>query len=248
MQYFRSALFNLIMFVSVTIHSTLVMFTLPLPPLVRYRFASLWARFQTWVAGWLLGLKYHVTGREHLPHRTAVIMAKHQSMWETMAFQVIFPPQVWVLKRELIWIPFFGWALWLLRAIAIDRGSGRRAVQQIIEQGRDRLANGFCVVVFPEGTRVAPHHQRRFGIGGAVLAVESGHPVVPVAHNAGHYWRRRSFVKKPGTIQVVIGPAIDPKGMTAEELNHKVETWMHDTMTRIEGRTPERISRDRPAR
>ncbi len=249
MQVLRSALFNLIMFVTVMVHAMLVLLTFPFPPLARYRFASLWARFVVWVAGWLLGLRYRIEGREHLPRqRTVVLMAKHQSMWETIAFQVFFPPQVWVLKRELTWIPFFGWALWLLRAIAIDRGSGRRAVQQVIDQGRDRLSHGFWVVVFPEGTRVAPGHQRRFGIGGAVLAVESGHPVVPVAHNAGHFWRRRSFVKKPGTIQVVIGPAIDPKGMTAEELNRQVETWMHDTMARLEGRAPQPVSRDRPAR
>jgi len=249
MQLLRSALFNLIMFITVTVYAALVMFTVPFPPLARYRFASQWARFQIWVAGWLLGLRYHVEGREHLPrHRTAVLLAKHQSMWETLAFQVIFPPQVWVLKRELVWIPFFGWALWLLRAIAIDRGSGRRAVQQIIDQGRDRLNNGFWVVVFPEGTRVAPHHQRRFGIGGAVLAVESGHPVVPVAHNAGHFWQRRGFSKKPGTIHVVIGPAIDPRGMTAEQVNEQVASWMHDTMARLEGHAPQPVSRDRPAR
>jgi 1-acyl-sn-glycerol-3-phosphate acyltransferase len=249
MQVLRSALFNLIMFITVLVHAALVLLTFQFPPLTRFRFASQWARFVMWIAGWLLGLHYRVEGREHLPRqRTAVLMAKHQSMWETIAFQVMFPPQVWVLKRELTWIPFFGWALWLLRSIAIDRGSGRRAVQQVIEQGRDRLNHGLWVVVFPEGTRVAPGHQRRFGIGGAMLAVESGHPVVPVAHNAGHFWPRRGFMKKPGTIQVVIGPAINPQGMTAEELNRQLETWMHDTMARLEGRAPQPVSRDRPVR
>lgn len=237
MRALRSALYNIILFSSVLLYVPIALLTFPLPPVTRYRFVSQWARFQIWMAGPLLGLRYRVEGREHLPrHGAAVLLAKHQSMWETMAFQVLFPPQVWVLKRELMWIPFFGWALALLNSIAINRGSGRRAVQQIIEQGRERLASGRWVVVFPEGTRVAPGHQRRFGIGGAALAAESGYPVVPVAHNAGHYWPRRSFIKKPGTIQVVIGPMIDPKGLSAEEINRRAEDWMHVTMARLEGR------------
>jgi len=232
----RSALFNFIMVGSVLLYAPLALLTFPFPTLVRYRFISLWGRFHTWLVGVLCGLRYHVEGREHLPHRTAIILAKHQSTWETFAFQEIFPPQVWVLKHELLWVPLFGWALKLLDPIAIDRGSGRKAVQQIIEQGRQRLESGRWVVVFPEGTRVAPGHHRRFGIGGAVLAAETGHPVVPVAHDAGHYWPRRGFLKRPGTIQVVIGPAIDSRGRSAEEINRAAETWMQETMARLESR------------
>ena len=234
MQALRSAVFNLVMIGSVLIYAPLSLLTYPLPPLARYRFIKQWARFQIWLVGALCGLYFQVEGREHLPKRTAIVLAKHQSTWETFSFQGIFPPQVWVLKRELLWVPLFGWALALLQPIAIDRGSGRKAVQQIIEQGRQRLETGRWVVVFPEGTRIAPGHQRRFGIGGAALAAATGHPAIPVAHNAGQFWPRRGFLKKPGTIRVVIGAPIDSRGKSAEEINRLAETWMHDTMARLE--------------
>ena len=234
-QTLRSLLFNAVMFSTVTVYASLSLLTWPFPPLVRYRFISQWARFHIWLLKVLCGLGYRVEGREHLPRdRTAVVLAKHQSSWETLAFQQILPPQVWVLKRELLWVPFFGWGLALLDPIAIDRGAGRKAVQQIIEQGQQRLESGRWVVVFPEGTRVAAGHQRRFGIGGAALAAGTGHPVVPVAHNAGHYWPRRGFLKRPGTIRVVIGPVIESRGKTAEEINSLAESWIHATMARLE--------------
>jgi 1-acyl-sn-glycerol-3-phosphate acyltransferase len=238
-QALRSLLFNVVMFGSVLLYAPLALLSAPFPPLRRYRFISLWSRFHIWLLGGLCGLRYRVEGREHLPRATtAIVLAKHQSSWETLALQLIAPPQVWVLKRELLWIPLFGWALALLQPIAIDRGAGRRAVQQVIEQGRDRLDTGRWVVVFPEGTRVAPGRQRRFGIGGAALAAATGHPVVPVAHDAGHYWPRRGFLKRSGTIRVVIGPAIDSRGRSADEINRLAETWIRDTMTRLEGRVP----------
>lgn len=239
MKLLRSLLFNIVMFSTVTVYAPLAALTFPLPPLARYRFTSQWARSQIWLLGVLCGLRYRVEGREHLPHdTTAIVFAKHQSTWETLALQQIVPPQVWVLKRELLWVPFFGWGLAVLEPIAINRGAGRKAVQQIIDQGRQRLESGRWVVVFPEGTRVAAGHQRRFGIGGAALAAATGHPVVPIAHNAGHYWRRRGFVKRPGTIRVVIGPAIDSRGKSAEEINRIAETWMRETMTRLEADAP----------
>lgn len=234
-QALRSLLFNLSMFSTVMVYAPLAVLTFPLPPLVRYRFTSQWARFHIWLARVLLGMRYHVEGRSHLPrHGAAIILAKHQSSWETLAFQAIFPPQVWVLKRELLWVPFFGWGLAMLQPIAIDRGAGRKAVQQIIDQGRQRLDTGRWVVVFPEGTRVPAGQQRRFGIGGAALASGTGYPVVPVAHDAGYYWPRRGFVKRPGTIRVVIGPAIDSRGKTAEEINREAEAWMTRTMQELD--------------
>jgi len=234
-QALRSLLFNAVMFSTAMVYALLSLLTWPFPPLARYRFTSQWSRFHIWLLKALCGLHYRIEGHEHLPrHETAIVLSKHQSSWETLAFQVIFPPQVWVLKHELLWVPFFGWALAILDPIAIDRGAGRRAVQQIIEQGRQRLESGRWVVVFPEGTRMAAGQHRRFGIGGAALAAATGHPVVPVAHNAGHYWPRRGFLKKPGSIQVVIGPMIDSRGKTAEEINRLAETWISQTMTRLE--------------
>jgi 1-acyl-sn-glycerol-3-phosphate acyltransferase len=239
MQALRSLLFNLVMFSTVIVYAPLAALTFPLPPLVRYRFTSQWARFQIWLLGALCGLRYRVEGREHLPrHGSAVVLAKHQSSWETLAFQQIFPPQVWVLKRELLWVPFFGWGLAVLEPIAIDRGAGRKAVQQIIDQGRQRLDSGRWVVVFPEGTRMAAGQHKRFGVGGAALAAGTGYPVVPVAHNAGLYWPRRGFLKKPGVIRVVIGPLIHTRGKSAEEINREAEAWITHTMRELEHPSP----------
>src|SRR3989344_228648 len=209
------------MLVSVAIYAPLMLLTAILPFPLRYRIISQWARWQVSLLKILCRLDHRVEGREHLPPGAAIVMSKHQSAWETIVFQQIFPPQTWVLKRELLWIPLFGWALALLRPIAIDRGAGRQAIEQVIEQGRERLQSGIWVVVFPEGTRVAPGTRRRYGIGGAALAAASGYPVVPVAHNAGSFWPRRGFLKRPGTIRVVIGPVIDSHGKTAEEIRRQ---------------------------
>ena len=233
---FRSVLFNFLMWLTVTVYAPLSLLTCVLPFPRRYRLISRWARWQMFLLKHICGLDYRVEGREHLPAGAAVILAKHQSAWETIAFQQIFPPQTWVLKRELLWIPLFGWALALMRPIAIDRGAGRKAVEQVIEQGRERLQSGIWVVVFPEGTRVAPGHKRRYAMGGAVLAAETGYPVVPVAHNAGSFWPRRGFLKKPGTVRVAIGPAIDPRGQKAEEIIRQAEEWIENKMVELESK------------
>ena len=230
----RSLLFNLGLWLSVAVYGPIALLSFPLPPILRYRFISQWARFAIWWLGVTCKLYFRIEGREHLPKGPAVILAKHQSAWETLAFQMIFPPQVWVLKRELLLIPFFGWGLALTQPIAINRRARRRAVEQIIEQGTQRLQTGRWVVVFPEGTRMAPGRMGRFGIGGAALATKSGYPVVPVAHNAGSFWRRREFRKRPGVIRVVIGPTLDTRGRSADEINEFAQTWMHDAMQALE--------------
>jgi len=231
---FRSLLFNILMLVSAPVYSALMLPTVVLPFAIRSPLISGWARMQMFLLKHLCRLDYRVEGREHLPAGAAIILAKHQSAWETIAFQQIFPPQTWVLKRELMWIPLFGWALALTRPIAIDRGAGRKAVEQVIVQGRNRLQSGIWVVVFPEGTRVAPRTRKRYAMGGAVLAAETGFPVVPVAHNAGSFWLRRGFLKKPGTVRVVIGPTIDPRGKKAEEVIKQAEEWIESKMMEIE--------------
>ncbi len=231
---FRSLLFNVLMLVSAPVYSALMLPTIVLPFATRSRVISGWARMQMFLLKHLCRLDYRVEGREHLPKGAAIILSKHQSAWETIAFQQIFPPQTWVLKRELMWIPLFGWALALTRPIAIDRGAGRKAVEQVIVQGRDRLQSGVWVVVFPEGTRVAPRTRKRYAMGGAVLAAETGYPVVPVAHNAGSFWLRRGFLKKPGTVRVVVGPTIDPRGKKAEEVIKQAEEWIESKMVEIE--------------
>ncbi len=233
MQLLRSLLFTAGMIAAMLVVTTGALFTFPLPPLARYRFTSLWARFVMWWLRVTCRLDYRVEGRELLPPGPAIVLAKHQSAWETIAFQQIFPPQVWVLKRELMWIPFFGWTLALLQSIAIDRRKALRALDQVVRQGRARLDSGRWVVVFPEGTRIAPGAHGKYNPGGALLAARTGYPVVPVAHNAGEFWPRRGLVKRPGTIHVVIGPPIDSRGKHAKEINAAAEAWIENTMRRI---------------
>lgn len=222
------------MLVSVAIYAPLMLPAAVLPFPLRYRLISQWARFQVFMLKHLCGLDYVVEGREHLPQNAAIIMSKHQSAWETIVFQQIFPQQTWVLKRELMWIPLFGWALALMRPIAIDRGAGRKAVEQVVEQGRERLRAGIWVVVFPEGTRVAPRTRKRYALGGAILAAETGYPIVPVAHNAGSFWLRRGFLKRPGTVRVVIGPVIHPHDQRPDEIIRQVEEWIENKMVQLE--------------
>jgi len=207
--------------------------TAPLAPLTRYRLISGWARAVIWLARAALGIDYRVIGAENLPRAPVVILSKHQSAWETIAFQVIFPPHVLVLKRELLWIPFFGWGLALMSPIAIDRSRGARALKRMAELGRQRLAQGFCIAIFPEGTRVKPGERGTYHLGGAWLAVRCGAPVVPVAHNAGLVWGRKAFLKRPGTVTVEIGAPIDSRAHTPESLNAMVEDWIERRMVAL---------------
>jgi 1-acyl-sn-glycerol-3-phosphate acyltransferase len=160
-------------------------------------------------------------------------MSKHMSAWETIMLQDIFPPMVFVMKREIHKLPFFGWGIAQMPMIAIDRAAGKDALAQVVEQGIDRLGHGFWVTIFPEGTRVAPGSRKRYKAGGAVLASKSGVPVVPVAHNAGEFWARNAFLKRPGEVVVSIGPAIDTRGLSPEEINRRTETWVEGEMHRL---------------
>jgi len=235
MIYLRSTLFYLGMSLTLLMLVPFMLLAFPLSYHARYAVLTRWGQFTVWWLRLTCGISYSVEGRENIPPSAAIIMSKHQSAWETFALQAIFPPQTWVLKRSLLWIPVFGWGLALLQAIAIDRSAGREALKQVIEQGTDRLKRGIWVVIFPEGTRTAPGTRRKYNIGGAMLAAKSGFPVVPVAHNAGEFWSRNSFLKRPGHIQVVIGPIIHPAGLGAGEINRQVETWIEGTMERISG-------------
>jgi 1-acyl-sn-glycerol-3-phosphate acyltransferase len=229
----RSTLFALFQ-VAVTLPFSLIaLATFPLKPIDRYRIITLWSRLVLGAAERILGIRYRVLGAERLPPPPFIVLAKHQSAWETLAFQKIFPPQVWVVKRELLWIPFFGWGLAMLSPIAIDRQAGPRALRQMLEQGRDRLGRGFCIVIFPEGTRTAPGARGDYQVGGAWLAVKTGTPVVPVAHDSGKLWRRQAFLKRAGTITVSIGAPIETGGLEPEALNRRVEDWIEGEMQRL---------------
>ncbi len=220
--------------VSTVLIATVTLLLAPAPFRQRQRWATLWNRFNLWWLRFCCGIDWEVEGLENIPDTPAIVMAKHQSAWETLALVLWFMPQCYVLKRELLRIPFFGWALFLMRPIAIDRSRGRKAGQQLLEQGRRRLAEGIWVIIFPEGTRLAPGERGRYHVGGAKLAFATGSPVVPVAHNAGHCWPRRSFFKYPGTIRVVIGPPVVPDGLSSTQINRRVEAWIEGTMERLE--------------
>ncbi len=233
MIFLRSLVFLIAQILVTPPYSIVALATFPLPRLTRYRVISGWSRAMIWLAKKVLGIQYRVIGAENLPRTPAVILSKHQSAWETLAFQVIFPPQVLVLKRELLWIPFFGWGLALTSPIAIDRGSGARALRRMAELGRERLAQGFCIAIFPEGTRVQPGKRGRYHLGGAWLAVNCGASVVPVAHNAGLFWGRGAFLKRSGTVTVEIGAPIDSHNHTPESLNAAVEEWIEGRMAKL---------------
>lgn len=232
----RSTLFTAVLVVLTPLFAAIALLTFPLPALTRYRIITVWSRCIVWAARNFCGIRYRVVGAEHLPQKPCIILAKHQSAWETLAFQLVFPPQVWVLKKELLRVPFFGWGLAMLSPIAIDRSARREALQQLVEQGRERLAAGFCIVIFPEGTRVPPGQRGKYRPGGARLAVQTETTVIPVAHNAGRCWARNAFIKRPGLVTISVGAPIDPRGLSAEQLAQRVEDWIEGEMPLLDSR------------
>jgi 1-acyl-sn-glycerol-3-phosphate acyltransferase len=222
MQLFKSLFFTAFMMVSALVFGGFMALCFWAPYRTQFGIARSWARMQFWLLQKVCGLTFTVEGRERIPAGNHIVMSNHTSAWETIAQFLIFPPQVWVLKRELLWIPFIGWGLKLLRPISINRGAGHRAVNQVIEQGKERLAAGLWIIIFPEGTRVVAGEKRKYGVSGALLATETGKFVVPLSHNAADFWVRRGIIKKPGTIRVVIGEPIDAAGKDPRLLNDEV--------------------------
>ena len=226
--YVRSALFAVGYVITIFLFAFPSVLTYVLPFEKRFAFISQWARFNLWWLKVTCNLRYEVVGKENIPDGPVVVLCKHQSAWETLAVQMIFPAQAWLLKRELLWIPFFGWGLAVLEPIAIDRSAGRAAMKQLVQQGKERLQDGRWVIIFPEGTRVPPGQHKEFRPGGAILAEKAGVPVLPVAHNAGHYWPKRGFLKRPGVIRIVIGEPISTDGLKSSEINRQTEAWIKE--------------------
>ncbi len=229
----RSALFLLLATLLTMPFGVLVSLAAALPMPVRYRIIAVWRVGFMALCRYVLGIRYQVIGRENIPAEPSVVLAKHQSAWETVGLQEIFPPLVFVLKKELLRVPFFGWGLAALKMISIDRAAAKDALKQVFDQGRDRLSAGYWVVIFPEGTRVAPGQTCRYKPGGAHLAVRAGVRVVPVAHDAGELWRRGALSISPGLITVSIGPPIDPAGKTAAKINALAAAWIEGEMRRL---------------
>lgn len=243
MRLLRSLLYTSWLFLGTGIYACFVLMLFWGPTAWLYVLADHWARGQLWVLKVLCGLTYSVEGRENIPAGAHVSMWRHSSTWETIAQAAIFPPQAWVLKRELIWIPIVGWAIWLLRPIAINRKAGASAVNQVVDQGKRRLAAGYWILIFPEGTRVGVGEVRKYGVSGSLLASRAGCKIVPVAHNAGKFWPRRGWVKRPGEIRVAIGPPIEASGRDPRELNEEVRAWIEAKLASMER---EDVARESP--
>ena len=229
----RSILFQIYFFASITFFSLLIALFAWIPYRKRFVFARLWGKSMLWVGRWLCGLRYRFEGLENIPKDASVVLMKHSTIFEIYAQLVVFPPHAWVLKRELLLIPMFGWGLAAMRPIAINRRAGHTAVTQVIEQGIERLKNGIWVNIFPEGTRLPSGQTRKYGVSGAALARDAGVLIVPVAHNAGDLWARRGIRKKPGLVRFVVGPPIDASKQTPKETNVLAQTWIESKMAEI---------------
>ena len=229
----RSLVFQFFFFASVAIASLSIFLMWPFPFTVRSAIARNWGKSMLWAGRAICGLDYVIEGEENIPAVPSVIMIKHTTVFETYTQLAIFPPQTWVVKRELQWIPIFGWGLAAMRPIAINRSAGHYAVTQVIEQGRRLLADGIWITIFPEGTRVPTGQTKKYGVSGAALARDVQCPILPVAHNAGDLWPRRGLKKRPGLIRFCIGPPIEPADRPPKKTNLMVQDWIETKMREI---------------
>ena len=230
----RSALFLAFGFTSIIVFATFALLVFWAPQSFLWKVAVNYCRLALWGGDFFCGMKVVVEGRENIPSEPSVIMIKHTSTLETYGHVPMFPPTAWVVKRELVWAPVFGWAIGLvLSPIAIKRSDRGNAVKQVISKGKEKLASGIWVTIFPEGTRMPPGETRKYGVSGAALAQEANVMIVPVAHNAGDLWRRREFIKRPGTVRFCIGPPISAEGRPPKETNLIVQAWIENKMKEI---------------
>ena len=235
MQYLRSSIYWVLFIFSTVVYGLLIILALPFSADFRLHIARSWGYLNLFMLKWICGLDFRVEGVEHVQEQNAIVLCKHQSTWETIALHTIIPCGRWVFKRELLRIPIFGWALASTDPIAIDRSAGKKAVRQLVDKGIDKLKRGKWVILFPEGTRTAPGSEARYKIGGAVLAAESGYPVLPIAHNAGEFWARHSFLKRPGCITARIGEMIPTRGRDANDILEQTRDWIESQMQDIAG-------------
>ena len=222
---FRSLLYFVGSIISLILISFISLFLVFTSYHTRQKFISQWAIFCIWWLKITVNIKTKVIGRENILYSPCIIISNHQSTWETLAFQTIFPPHTWVLKRELLWLPVFGWSLALLNPIIINRGDKLNAIKKVIRQGSDRLKNGISIVIYPEGTRQPYKQLGAYQNGGSAIAKKTGHSIVPVYHNAGKLWAKGSFIKKPGEITVVIGKAISNSDLKPSEVTERIRHW-----------------------
>jgi len=228
MLFVRSALFNLCFFILTPVCSTLVLLFRPFGFHAAWFWARIWSKTTLWLAHIICGIRVEIEGKEHFPDAPCVVMAKHQSALETIAMPALIPSYVWILKRELFYIPFFGWALAAMGAIAIRRGNPKEAIKQVLRQGSNFLKNGRWVAIFPEGTRSAVGTTGNYQPGGVALAQKAGAAILPMAHNAGAHWPKRGFIKHPGTVTFKFLPLIDTETVSATKRNELLEQLKTD--------------------
>jgi len=229
----RSTLFWLL-FLPVTLLIAILLVSIFYAPLnLRIGLIKIWINYSLGLLHYICGLKYRIEGFENIPQHGFILMSKHSSTWETIALQKFFDPMVWVVKRELTRIPIFGWGLMAVNAIALDRGTGRKAINQLIQESKKRMDQGRILMLFPEGTRVLPMEQKPFKVGGAIVSEKTGYAVLPIAHNAGEFWPRHSWIKWPGTIRLVIGKPIEPEGKKSDQIIGEVKQWITTTCDEI---------------
>lgn len=223
---FRSILFSIGQISSLLLFFTIGLLLWPFSSRVRYQFMRGWSVFCVFWLKWTCGVSYEVYGAENIDQTQAgIIFARHESAWETFVLPKFFPRQSFVLKKELLKIPFFGWGLAMLSPIAIDRNAGVRSLKQVLNEGVERLNKGVWVVIFPEGTRMPAGELGKINSGGAMLAIKSKATVYLVAHNSGEYWPKNSFIKTPGKIKVYISKPIDVTNMSVAQLNELTKEW-----------------------
>jgi 1-acyl-sn-glycerol-3-phosphate acyltransferase len=231
----RSLLFYIGQIISTILIAPIGIIAFPLDFKKRYYLITRWAVFNLWWLKICCNVTYEIKGKDNIPGKPCIVMSKHQSAFETLALQQIFIPQVWILKKELLQIPIYGWGLASMQPIAINRDSTIKSFRQIADQGCERLKKGYWVIIFPEGTRVAPNKKKKYLPGGGMLAEKSGAQVVPVAHNAGRLWPRNSMIKKPGLITIKIGPVIESENKSAKEITDEVENWIEKEIGELPG-------------
>ena len=231
----RSLLFYIGQIISTILIAPIGIIAFPLDFKKRYYLITRWAVFNLWWLKICCNVTYEIKGKDNIPGKPCIVMSKHQSAFETLALQQIFIPQVWILKKELLQIPIYGWGLASMQPIAINRDSTIKSFRQIADQGCERLQKGYWVIIFPEGTRVAPNKKKKYLPGGGMLAEKSGAQVVPIAHNAGRLWSRNSMIKKPGLITIKIGPVIESENKSAKEITDEVENWIEKEVGELPG-------------
>ena len=229
----RSLAFALFQMIVTPLYAVSVMLLGWLPPVPRYRYITGWCALNLWAARWICGIESRVIGRENLPSTPHIVACKHSSTWETLFLSRLLPPLAYVAKKELLSLPFFGWAFRLASPITIDRKAGQDAMRQVSEQGRERFAQGFWIILYPEGTRIRAGTRVRYKTGAARLAMQMNVPILPIAHNAGWLWPKGVMGKRSGVVTLSIGKPIAPDAMDANELMLAVETWIEDEVARL---------------